>query len=459
MKKILFLFFLFLLIPLFTKAQLPNHNMVLLSNIHNYSGYSACWGYVAPNGREYAILGHNSGTSFYDITDSSNIVQVGFISGVNSGWREMKTYLNYAYIVSEGTNSQLQIVDLQYLPDSVRLVKVWGYPGYTKTHTISQSGHYLYLNGGNASPNGGVKILDVIDPENPVQRGQWTTRYVHDCRVVNDTIYAMNINSSDGQITVINAVNKDNLTTVAQWHNLPNPSPHNCDLTADRKYLLATDEVGNLPRLLKIWNIEDLSNPTLVATWQPTGITTSRVHNVERYGTFAVIAHYTAGIRMVNIADPANPYEVAWYDTYPSSNNSNYNGCWGVYMFPSRKIIGSDMSNGLFVVKPTTTTNISNHEISEISGYSLDQNYPNPFNPVTKINFTIDRNSEVELNVFDITGKNITQLVNDKRDGGSYEIIFDSNKFNLSSGVYFYTLKVSNKDISFTDTKKLMLLK
>ncbi|MEZ4821462.1 MAG: hypothetical protein R2942_03240 [Ignavibacteria bacterium] len=51
----------------------------------------------------------------------------------------MKVYDHYAYIVSEGTNSRLQIIDLQYLPDSVSLVNTWSYSGYTKTHSISQS--------------------------------------------------------------------------------------------------------------------------------------------------------------------------------------------------------------------------------------------------------------------------------------------------------------------------------
>ena len=79
----------------------------------------------------------------------------------------MKTYSHYAYIVSEAAGSSLQIIDLQYLPDSAHLVKTWSYPGFTKTHSISQSGHFLYLNGGNASSNGGIAIIDVIDPENP----------------------------------------------------------------------------------------------------------------------------------------------------------------------------------------------------------------------------------------------------------------------------------------------------
>jgi len=350
MKKSLFLFLIIVIFPHLSYSQLPNHNTYLLRQLDNYSSYSACWGYTADNGREYALLGCFTGTSFVDITDSTNIHEVDFQTGVNNGWREMKTYSHYAYIVSEGTNSRLQIVDLQYLPDSVHLVTVWNYPGYNHTHSISQSGPYLYLNGGSNSPNGGVTVVDITSPELPVKRGQWTTRYVHDCRVLNDTIWACNISS--GRVTVINAINKDSLREVTNWNNLPSPAPHNSDITRDRKYILVTDE-NSAPGKLKVWNIEDLSNITFITNWQPTGITTAIVHNVEIVGNYAFVAHYSAGIRIIDISNPVVPTEVAWYDTRPQDNNTSYSGCWGIYKFPSGKVIGSDGSNGLFVIKTT----------------------------------------------------------------------------------------------------------
>ncbi len=106
-------------------SQLANSNTYLLSNINSHSAlgpYAAVWGYKAPDGREYAILGSYDGTSFVDITDPSNIHEVDFVPTTNQSsssnqWREMKTYSHYAYIVSEVANSGVQIVDLQYLPD------------------------------------------------------------------------------------------------------------------------------------------------------------------------------------------------------------------------------------------------------------------------------------------------------------------------------------------------------
>ncbi|MDQ3019216.1 MAG: choice-of-anchor B family protein [Bacteroidota bacterium] len=464
--KTLTILFLFSIIFSNSYSQLPNQNTYLLRNLDLYSSYSACWGYTAPDGREYAILGTQVGTSFVDITDSANIHEVDSVRGLNSGWREMKTYSHYAYVVTEASstsnpsNNGLQIIDLQYLPDSVKLVKTWNYAGYTKTHSISQSGHYLYLNGGNSATNGGVTVVDIADPINPVKMGQWSTLYVHDCRILNDTIWASNIYT--GQISIINATNKNSLQFVRTWRSFPTSevSTHNSDFTIDRKYTLTTNEISSPNGKLNVWNIQDLNNIVFVTEWQPTGITTAIVHNVEIYGNYAVIAHYRAGIRIVDITNPENPVEVAWYDTYPSSNSASYSGCWGVYKFPSGKIIGSDISSGLFVIKTTISlSGISNSNFNVPNSFRLEQNYPNPFNPTTNIKFSIKENSNVKLNIYDLQGKEVANVLNDRRDGGSYEINFDANKFSLSSGSYFYNMEVENSSNKYSETKKMLLIK
>src|SRR5437870_12387140 len=108
MKKILSILFLFIAFSVISHAQLSNRNMRLYTNLNQHYAsqlYSACWGYRAPNGREYAILGCPGGTSFVDITDTTNIHEVGFQTGLSSSWREMKVYSHYAYIVSEASGS------------------------------------------------------------------------------------------------------------------------------------------------------------------------------------------------------------------------------------------------------------------------------------------------------------------------------------------------------------------
>jgi len=466
MKLILILLYSLLFIP-FSIAQLANNNMYMLKNLNLHQvplkygapwDYAALWGYVAPDGKEYAILGGALGTSFFNISDSANIYEVDFFpttinfTNPDQGvlWKEMKVYSHYAYVVSEADTSGVEIYDLQYLPDTVIYVRKYTAPGHRSTHSISQEGHYLYLNGSNASFGQGIAVLDLADPVNPVLRGKWNTRYVHDCRVFRDTIFAMNIN--DGNVTVIDARNKDSLKTINQWLNLPNPSPHNNALTKDRNYLLSTDEVGALPRLLKVWNIQDLSNVTQVTTWQPANITTSIVHNVEIYGDTAVIAHYTAGVRVLNISNPAQPVEIAWYDTYPANNGNTYTGCWGVYKFPSGKIAASDMKTGLYVLKVGNSVGV-NENNSVVNGYRLEQNYPNPFNPKTVISYSLIENHFTTLKIFDILGNEVATLVNEKQNAGSHSVEWDAG--NYSSGIYFYKLSSGE----FKDTKRMILLK
>jgi len=446
--KILFTTIALLSFTALSLAQLPNFNTYLVGQLDNYPGYSGLWGYVAPNGDEYALLGCSNGTSFVNITDSANIYEVDFVPGIVSQWREIKTYSHYAYVVSEGTNSRLQIIDLQYMPDSVHLVTTWSPSGFSTCHAISQSGPYLYLSGNNASFGQGVQIVDVTDPENPVRRGGNSVRYVHDVRVRNDTVWACNILNS--RVTIINATDKDNLQEIRTLNSIQQ-GPHNSAITNDRKYIFISHET-DVPGTLDIWNIEDLENMTYVMSWQPSGIATSVVHNVEIYDSLAYVAHYTAGIRIINISDPSNPVEVAWYDTRPQDNGNTYQGCWAVYKFSSGKIICSDVTNGLFVIKATFATSLSNN-ISEVKSFELYQNYPNPFNPKTVISYLLPVSDFVKLKVYDVLGNEVATIVDQKQNAGSNSVSF--NAANYPSGIYFYELEYGG----FIKTMKMVVLK
>jgi M6 family metalloprotease-like protein len=85
--------------------------------------------------------------------------------------------------------------------------------------------------------------------------------------------------------------------------------------------------------------------------------------------------------------------------------------------------------------------------------YSLMQNYPNPFNPTTTISYSMPKNGLVILQVYDILGRAVAELVNEFKEAGNYSVAFNASE--LPSGIYFYTLKSGN----FTATKKFILLK
>jgi hypothetical protein len=85
--------------------------------------------------------------------------------------------------------------------------------------------------------------------------------------------------------------------------------------------------------------------------------------------------------------------------------------------------------------------------------YNLKQNFPNPFNPVTTIGFTLKESSIVSLRVFDILGREVKTIINERLEAGIHQAEFDGG--NLESGVYFYEIQANN----FRDVKKLILLK
>lgn len=112
-----------------------------------------------------------------------------------------------------------------------------------------------------------------------------------------------------------------------------------------------------------------------------------------------------------------------------------------------------------FSAEPITSTEFSGN-FSSYDNFELSQNYPNPFNPTTTISYTIPYKGEsnnsankITLKVFNILGLEIKTLIDDYKSAGKYKIDFNAN--NLSSGVYFYTLRYGNNVI----TKKMIYLR
>lgn len=108
-----------------------------------------------------------------------------------------------------------------------------------------------------------------------------------------------------------------------------------------------------------------------------------------------------------------------------------------------------DVNISYYCSAPLTAVN--NNEIP--ARFTLWQNYPNPFNPATNIKYQIPKESLVKITIYDVLGKNVATLVNEKKNAGSYEIEFNAS--NLASGLYFYKIEAGE----FSDVKKMMLIK
>ena len=115
LKRICFILLLTILSHSVLTAQL---NMSLVGNLSYNTDLNDIWGYTDSNGKEYAIVGLKNGVSVVDLSIPSAPVQVGFAPGVNSTWRDIKVWGNYAYVTADQGNDGLMIVDLSNLPTS-----------------------------------------------------------------------------------------------------------------------------------------------------------------------------------------------------------------------------------------------------------------------------------------------------------------------------------------------------
>ena len=147
---------------------------------------------------------------------------------------------------------------------------------------------------------------------------------------------------------------------------------------------------------------------------------------------------------------------------YSSNNGSNWalqytSTTAGVIYHMSRARTGSVIfavkSNGTIVRYGPPLTGITPIGNITPTQYNLSQNYPNPFNPTTKINYSLPKSGLVTLKIYNILGQEVNTLVNEVKSAGVYSV--DFNASNLSSGIYFYTIKSGD----FTDVKKMSLIK
>jgi hypothetical protein len=152
------------------------------------------------------------------------------------------------------------------------------------------------------------------------------------------------------------------------------------------------------------------------------------VHEPSGFGNFAYRARYCEMTAANAFVQPYAAPQDSWIDTEDKSAESE--------------------------LTPPGYDPTSIRELDLIADkFELSQNYPNPFNPTTNVAFTIPMSGLVSLKVYNVLGEEVTTLINQEMKKGSYQV--DFNASNISSGVYFYTLKVGN----FNATKKMLLLK
>ena len=322
-------------------------------------------GYVDSTGKEYALVGCQTGLSIVDVSNPVAPLQKILIPGTNSFWREVKVWGKYAYVTTEGGSNGIQIINLGKLPGTITAAdyKYWKGDGainnlLTRAHSLHIDNGYVYINGPSGSSlfGGACLIVSLADPWNPAYLGNTqlaftgNNRYIHDCFIRNDTLWGAHIYG--GFFSVINVANKSAPVLLAT-QTTPGAFTHNTWLSdAGSRTLFTTDEVSN--SYMTAFDVNNVGNITELDRVQLNPGSLAIVHNTHIKNNYAIVSWYKEGVAIVDVSRPDNLIITGYYDTYTQGSGSGYNGCWGVYPFlPSGNLVASDINNGLFVLTPT----------------------------------------------------------------------------------------------------------
>lgn len=338
-------------------AQPQDFNLVQIANLPYAQDCNDIWGYVDGTGVEYALVGTQTGTSIVSLATPSSPVEVLFIPGDASVWRDLKTWNNFAYVTCDQGNDGLLIIDLSPLPAGIPTYSFWR-PELTfnsNTDTLNKA-HNLYIDevgfcyiaGSNIS-NGEPFILDVhTTPGVPIYIGATLPIYAHDVYARGDTLWTSDINL--GTFSAYDITNRASPVTIANQAT-PRNFCHNAWISDDGQTLFTTDEKSNA--WLAAYDVSDLSNIQELDRWRSPNENTIP-HNVHILNDFLVTSYYTDGVVIVDGSRPDNLIEVGRYDTYFAQPSTGFYGNWGAYPYlPSGLILLSDIESGLFVMQPT----------------------------------------------------------------------------------------------------------
>lgn len=347
------------------------------------------WGWQDPEtGRKYALVGLTDRSSFVDITDPENPRVVGVLmmtEGANgSAWRDLKTFGNYVFIVSDAAGPHgMQIFDLTRLREHTSGPPVFFdedlvYDRVASAHNVvinTDIGHAYIVGagGGGETCGGGLHIVDINDPLNPVfagcfsdpETGRAGTGYTHDAQCViydgPDTQWvgqAICLGSNETALSIADVTDPANPVKISSA-SYPNVAySHQGWLTEDHRWFYMNDELDEIAGLVDrtrtiIWDVSDLSDPQVAGEFFSSEAASD--HNLYIVGNLMYQSNYKAGLRVVDISEPLEPVEVGFFDTVPYGDNSaGTSGAWSNYpFFLDGTVISTGGAEGLFMLRPT----------------------------------------------------------------------------------------------------------
>jgi len=325
------------------------------------------WGWTDPQtDKEYALVGLKEGTAFVDISNPSNPTYLGRLDthSSNSSWRDIKTYDNHAFIVSEANNHGLQVFDLTQLRNVNNPPTT-----FSETAHLNSFGeaHNIVINEetglavavGSDECEGGLYMIDVTTPSNPSVAGCFSADgYTHDAQCViyngpslaykgNELCFAFNENT----VTIVDVTDRGSPVQLARKTYPKRRYTHQGWLTEDHATLLANDEHSKTSGETFIFDVTDVTNVKLLGSHSASR--SSIMHNEYVKGNYVYQSNYGAGLVILDVSGAANGdlEEVGYFDMIDS--NDVWDGSWSNYpYFESGIVVATSGSQGLFILRP-----------------------------------------------------------------------------------------------------------
>ncbi len=367
-----------LLFIAFSAGLFGQLNVEILGQLSYNQGVNDIWGYTNDNGEEFALVGTRRGVSIVDITDSANPVEVTFIDQQPTGWRDIKTWGDFAYVTSEAPSDGVLVIDLSTLPATAEHYNIQpilpngDVIGPCHNLYIDENG-FAYLAGCiQIEDNGGVQIFDVHSSEGEIKYVSTVNDiYSHDVYARDNVLYSSEIDR--GVFTMYDVSDKQNIFEISSTET-PSTFTHNTWLSDNGRVVFTTDERPNA--YVAAYDVSNPFNVREIDAFRPRATVGTGVvpHNVHVKDDYLVVSYYTDGLVIVDASVPDNLVEVGNFDTY-LQDFIGFEGAWGAFpFFDSGKIIVSDIQRGLFVLAPTYV------RAARLEGKVYDSNTMEPVN-------------------------------------------------------------------------------
>ncbi len=375
-----------------------------------------------------------------DAADPYNPSIIGNVGFDGSG-RKVRIFGDYAYVTG---SYGIHIVDISNpFEVSVAGEFIRSSPGGVYPHGVDVKDGKCYISF-NAM---GLYIVDVSNPENPVELGHFDALdWARDVVVVDSLAYLLNLNNGGGfsdalqYLQILNISDPNNIYEVGNWIG-SNVYAWSNSLIVREDHAYVLGDHG-----LFILDITDPTSPQTVGVWNPGGWN----FRMSEDGDLLYIAKEGGGMKVVDVSDPTNPSLISTFSTI------DY--CADVAPRDSLVYI-ADADGGLLIAQHTfAPVSIDNKNGAVPQSFHLDQNYPNPFNPVTTLRYDLPENSLVNITIYDMLGREVKTLINQTQNSGYKSLIWDAtNDYGepVSAGLYLYRIRAGD----FRQTKKMVLLK